>query len=142
MVGPDKGDGSFERTRVEVARAGLTNRVRFAGKVPKKDVPKVISQADIFLNTTNIDNTPVSVIEAMACGLCIVTTRVGGTPFLIRHEKDGLLVAPGDTKAMDSSVARFITEETLARNCSKPARAQPYRLDSPTVLPDSTPLPP
>src|SRR5262249_5639031 len=68
MVGPDKADGSFERTKKELTKIGIEQRVKFAGQVSKKDVPRVLSEADIFLNTTSIDNTPVSVIEAMACG--------------------------------------------------------------------------
>jgi glycosyltransferase involved in cell wall biosynthesis len=122
MIGPDKGDGSFQQTKAEAARAGLTDKISFAGQVSKKDVPQTLASADIFLNTTNIDNTPVSVIEAMACGLCVVSTRVGGTPFLISHEQDGLLVRCGDPRAMASAVRRFVEDPAFARTCSQNAR--------------------
>ncbi len=122
MVGPDKGDGSLEKTRAAAARNDLTSKVKFAGHVAKSEVPDVISDGDIFLNTTNIDNTPVSVIEAMACGLCVVSTRVGGTPYLIDHEQDGLLVECGDTEAMAGSVGRFLDDKALARRCSEGGR--------------------
>jgi glycosyltransferase involved in cell wall biosynthesis len=122
MVGPDKGDGSFQQTRAEAERAGLIEKVSFPGSVCKKDVPQALASADVFLNTTNIDNTPVSVIEAMACGLCVVSTRVGGTPFLITDEQDGLLVKCGDFRAMASAVRRFLEVPSLARRCSQNAR--------------------
>ena len=134
MVGPDKGDGSFARTRAQVTRGELTNQVRFAGQVAKKEVPKVLSDGDIFLNTTNIDNTPVSVIEAMACGLCVVSTRVGGTPFLIDHEQNGLLVECGDSEGMAASAGRFLENEALARRCSQAGRHKVEAWDWPTVL--------
>ena len=134
MIGPDKGDGSWERARAEVARLGLANHVKFAGQVMKKEVPNVIAAGDIFLNTTSIDNTPVSVIEAMACGLGVVSTRVGGTPYLIDHEQNGLLVESGDTNAMAASVGRFLEDEALTRRCSQGARRKIEAWDWPTVL--------
>ena len=69
MVGPDKGDGSLQQVSQAVRRAGLTSRVRLVGGVPKREVPHLLAQRDIFLNTSSVDNTPVSVIEAMASGL-------------------------------------------------------------------------
>ncbi len=49
-------------------------------------------EGDIFLNTTNVDNAPVTVVEAMACGLCIVSTDAGGVPDLVEDEHEALLV--------------------------------------------------
>ena len=134
MVGPDKGDGSFQRTRTEVAAAGLTERVRFSGQVPKSEVSRALSEGDIFLNTSNIDNAPVSVIEAMACGLCVVSTRVGGTPFLVCDEQDGLLVECGDSQAMAARVAGLLQDDHLARRLSQRGRQKVEAWDWPNVL--------
>src|SRR5207237_3002706 len=71
MVGPDRGDQSLAATRQVATMLGVGNRIDVVGGVPKAEVPNVLSKADIFLNTTNFDNTPVSVLEAMACGLVI-----------------------------------------------------------------------
>ena len=68
-------------------------------------VPSELNEFDIFLNTTFVDNTPVSVLEAMACGLCVVSTDVGGLSFLLEHEGDALLVPPDNPKAMAAAVA-------------------------------------
>ena len=73
--------------------AGMNGRIRFLGQVDKRRVPRVLADADIFLNTTHVDNTPVSVVEAWP-GLCVVTTNVGGIPYLVRHEQEALLVPP------------------------------------------------
>ena len=88
MVGPDKGDGSLEAAQNVASKLGVKSRIEFTGAVSKSEVPSIINLADIFLNTTNIDNTPVSVIEAMACGSCIVSTNVGGLPYLLENKKD------------------------------------------------------
>ena len=94
-----------------------------------------MDRGDIFLNTTNVDNTPVSVLEAMACGLCIVTTNVGGIPHLLEHEHDALLVPSDDPAAMAAAVRRILTETGLAARLSHHARAKAERMDWSVVLP-------
>ncbi len=135
MVGPDKGDGSLQRTLAAVAALGLQRHVTFLGQVPKQQVSKALSVADIFLNTTNFDNTPVSVIEAMACGLCVVSTDVGGMPHLVEQEKDGLLVSQNDTSAMVSAVKRLLNEKGLTERLSQNARAKAEEFDWSRILP-------
>ena len=89
MVGPDKGDGSLQKCKALAGELGVADRIEFIGKVPKPDVPIWLNKADIFINTTNYDNTPISVMEAMACGLCVVSTNVGGVPYLLESEVTG-----------------------------------------------------
>ena len=134
MVGPDK-DGSLSQTQKVTSELGLSDKVRFPGKIPKVDVPLWLQPGDIFLNTTNVDNTPVSVIEAMACGLCIVSTDVGGIPYLLDHEQDALLVPPDDADAMAGAVQRILTEPGLAGHLSRHARQKAEGFDWPVILP-------
>jgi glycosyltransferase involved in cell wall biosynthesis len=136
MVGPDKGDGSLEAARRLAADLGVADHVEFRAAVAKRDVPNVLASAgDIFLNTADIDNTPVSVLEAMATGLCVVSTRVGGIPYLIDHETNGLLVPPRDPRAMAAAVLRVLDEPGLAERLSRGARRKAERFDwSPIVL--------
>jgi glycosyltransferase involved in cell wall biosynthesis len=129
MVGPDKHDGSFERTRA------IASAVEFTGAVPKALVPERIDRADIFLNTTTIDNTPVSVMEAMACGACVVSTRVGGVPHLVRDGEEGLLVPPRDAWAMADAVERLLEAPELAARLSLAARRKAEGFDWGAVLP-------
>lgn len=121
MVGPDK-DGSLEEVRAEAARLGVLDRVLFTGGVPKADVARWLSTGDIFLNTTTMDNAPVSVLEAMATGLPVVSTAVGGIPYLLDDGDNGLLVPTGDADAMARAVKRLLHEPGLAARLSRNAR--------------------
>jgi glycosyltransferase involved in cell wall biosynthesis len=135
MVGPDKGDGSFQRTQEEAARLAVTDRLTLPGGVPKTDVPSWLTHGDIFLNTTNVDNTPVSVIEAMATGLCVVSTNVGGLPDLLEHDRTALLVPPNDAEAMADAVTQIVRDPLLAAHLSGNARAWAEAYDWSAVLP-------
>lgn len=135
MIGPDKGDGSLESTQNLARDLGVTDRIQIIGAVTKSEVPGCLDQGDIFINTTNVDNTPVSVMEAMACGLCIVSTSVGGIPYLLEHEQDALLVPPHDAWAMASAVRRILTEPGLAERLSRNARRKAEQYDWSVVLP-------
>jgi glycosyltransferase involved in cell wall biosynthesis len=135
MVGPDKGDGSFQQTVRVAAELSVTDRVELPGGVFKTDVPHWLNKADIFLNTTNVDNTPISVLEAMACGLCVVSTNAGGIPYLLEHEHDALLVPPDDPEAMAAAVRRLLTEPGLADRISRNARQKVEKFDWSIILP-------
>ena len=126
----------MQRLKAEVRRLKLEERVRLHGPVPKSEVPRVLNRGDIFLNTTNGDNTPVSVIEAMACGLCVVSTNVGGMPHLLDHEHHGLLVPPDDPGLMAKAVDRVLSDESLASRLSRNARARAAEYDWSIVLPE------
>jgi glycosyltransferase involved in cell wall biosynthesis len=134
MIGPDKADGSFQRTQAEVAALGLQRHISYSGRVPKSEVPRALSGADVFLNTTNFDNTPVSVIEAMACGLCIVSTNVGGLPYLVENGHDALTVPPRDELSMGAAVDRVLTEVGLAEHLSMNSRRHAEQFDWSVVL--------
>ena len=134
MVGPDKGDGSLQNAKMFCHEMGLENAVSFPGAVKKAAVPAALNDGDIFLNTTNIDNTPISVMEAMACGLCIVSTNVGGIPWLVRDEQEALLVAADDPAAMAAAVRRLLREPGLAGRLSANARVKAETLDWSIIL--------
>jgi glycosyltransferase involved in cell wall biosynthesis len=104
MVGPDS-DGSLAEVR-QLAQA-LKVPVIFTGKLSKTEWIERSKAYNVFINTTNFDNTPVSVIEAMALGLPIVSTNVGGMPFLVEHQKHGLLVPPNDVPAMAEAILQL-----------------------------------
>jgi glycosyltransferase involved in cell wall biosynthesis len=135
MVGPDKGDHSLQATRDLVETLGLETNIEIIPGVPKAQVPDILSQADIFMNTTTVDNTPVSVIEAMACGLCIVSTNVGGLPYLVNHGREGLLLPPNDVDAMAIAISRIMTEQGLAASLSQNARSRAENFSWEKILP-------
>jgi glycosyltransferase involved in cell wall biosynthesis len=94
-----------------------------------------MNKGDIFLNTTHVDNTPVSVLEAMACGLCVVSTNVGGIPYLLEDEYDDLLVTSDDPVAMTTAVRRLLIEPGLAPRLSRNARQKAEQFDWSNILP-------
>ncbi len=128
MYGADK-DGSLERVRAAARRLGVGEALELRGAIPKEAVGEALAEADVFLNTANIDNTPVSVLEAMACGLCVVSTNPGGVPYLVEDGADGLLVQPGDADGMAKAVLRVVNEEGLSGRLSVMARRKAERHD-------------
>jgi glycosyltransferase involved in cell wall biosynthesis len=135
MIGPDGNDGSYQDTKDLIAALGLAESITLPGGIPKSDVPMWLDQGDIFINTTNVDNTPISVLEAMASGMCVVSTEVGGIPYLIRNEHDGLLVPPNDSEAMAAAVHRLLTEPGLAELLSENAHLKARQFDWSAILP-------
>lgn len=134
MIGPDK-DGSLEATRQLAAECGLVEQVQFTGGMAKDEIPGWLNRADIFLNTTNIDNTPLSVLEAMACGLGVVSTNVGGIPYLLNDRQDSLLVPPADPAAMAAAVTELLTNPDLASRLAASARRTAEQFGWSSILP-------
>jgi len=121
MVGPDK-DGSMQDCKNLVAEFGLQEKVVFTGKLSKAEWHTLADEYSIFINTTNFDNMPVSVMEAMALGIPVISTNVGGIPFLLDHNETALLVDKGDTEAMVKSICHLIENPTVAETLSKTGR--------------------
>lgn len=135
MIGPDKGDGSREAFLAAAETCGIADHISLLGSIPKADVPIWLSQGDVFLNTTTADNMPVSVLEAMACGLCVISTEVGGIPYMLDHDYNALLVPSGDAEAMAAAVRRVLTDPALARRLSSNARTTTEAYDWSVILP-------
>ena len=126
MVGPDT-DGSMSEVKALADR--LKVQVRFTGKLPKKDWTALAKDYNIFINTTNYDNMPVSVIEAMALGLPVVSTNVGGLPYLLQHEKEALLVPPKDVDAFVVAIKQLIYNPVATRTMTFNARKKVEQFD-------------
>jgi glycosyltransferase involved in cell wall biosynthesis len=128
MVGPDK-DGSLEVFRSYCEKLGVAERVIITGLLPKPEWHKLSEEYDIFINTTNIDNTPVSVIESMALGLPVVSTNVGGIPFLLNNDIDAILVDKGDTNRMVDSIKILLRDNSFANSIIVNARTKAESFD-------------
>lgn len=134
MVGPDK-DGSMSTCKALAEELGLLGNVVFTGKLSKAEWISVAEQYDIFINTTNFDNTPVSVIEAMALGLPVVSTTVGGVPYLIEDGKTGLLIPKGDAYLMCQAIKKLLTDNHLSAKLSINARQKAEQFDWRNIKP-------
>ncbi|WP_324720473.1 glycosyltransferase family 4 protein, partial [Salinimicrobium sp. HB62] len=126
MVGPAK-DDSWQ----ECIRYAKLHRlpVRFTGRLSKQEWSALAKNYDIFLNTTNIDNTPVSVIEAMALGLPVISTNVGGLPYLISADIDGMLVPPKDSGRMAAAVKNVLQDPKRSVERTRAARKKVEAFD-------------
>lgn len=132
MAGPAV-DSSHEACK-NMARE-LNLKVDFKGKLSRANWINFSKKYSIFINTSNFDNTPLSVIEAMALGLVVVSTNVGGMPYLINHNEDGLLVPANDSKAMAAAIGKILTDTSLAKNLVNNARTKALRFDWEKVIP-------
>lgn len=128
MIGPQK-DNSFELTKELITTFNLEDSVEITGVLSKEKWHEKSKDFDIFINTTNYDNTPVSLIEAMALGLPIITTNVGGIPFLIDDGKEGILVDKNDDNAMVSAIKNVIQNPDKAHQIAKNARYKAEQFD-------------
>lgn len=133
MVGPDK-EGLLDDLKEEAHSLGILERVSFTGKLSKSEWIMLSEKSDVFINTTHFDNMPVSVTEAMALGLPVVSTSVGGIPFLISHEINGLLVPDANPEAMMAAIDRLIQNPDLVVAIAAAARQKVELFDNSIVL--------
>jgi glycosyltransferase involved in cell wall biosynthesis len=126
MVGPDK-DGSLEETRRYASSLNL--EITFTGRLSKDEWIALSKNHNIFINTTNFDNTPVSVIEAICLGIPVVTTNVGGIPFLLEDKKTALLVEKKDIIQMSDAVKSIIENSELRTQLIKNGRSYIVQFD-------------
>lgn len=119
MVGPDK-DGSLESTKKYAQELGL--EVNFTGKLSKEEWLELAANFDFFINTTHFDNTPVSVMEAMSLGLAVISTNVGGIPYLLANENTAILVNDNDHYQMATAITDLILNNKKASQISETGR--------------------
>jgi glycosyltransferase involved in cell wall biosynthesis len=93
---------------------GIVDAVDFCGTLNRDEIAALLRSSSVAINPSRVDNMPNSVLEAMASGVPVVSTDVGGVPFVIRHGVTGLLVAPGDDRMMADSVLSILRDDELA----------------------------
>jgi glycosyltransferase involved in cell wall biosynthesis len=98
--------------------------VNFPGVVSRSQIGKYYDQADIFINASWLDNMPVSVIEAFGSGTPVVTTSPESMPYLVEHERTGLLSPVGDEKSLAANVVRLLRDPALAARLARNAHAE------------------
>ncbi|SDS00769.1 glycosyltransferase family 4 protein [Gramella sp. MAR_2010_147] len=126
MVGPEK-DGTMISCKKLAKKYDLD--VRFTGKLKKKHWAELSKNYDFFINTTSIDNTPISVIEAMSLGLAIISTDVGGMPMLINNNEDGILVPEEDESAMVNAISKIVEDPSKGERLCLNAREKVESFD-------------
>lgn len=117
------GGGSQDAALRDLAHELGLREVTFAGRVPPSDIWRYYSDADIYVQTPDIDNMPSSVLEAYASGCPVVATAAGGVPAILTDEVQGLLAPRGDHQAVAERVLRLLSDTDLTRRIVDTARA-------------------
>lgn len=114
--------GGRQRPYLESLASELKlQNVEFRGLVSPDKMNELYDEADIYLNSSNIDNMPGSIIESFACGLPVVSTNAGGIRCIIAHGRTGLLVPKNDFNAMASWAIRLLETPELAESIARNA---------------------
>lgn len=116
------GSGSQLASLRELAHSlGLAEAVHFPGRVDNADMPALYATADLVLNTSTVDNMPISLLEAFASGVPVVSTDAGGIPDMVDDGITGLLVPVGDVQAMAAAAMRLLQDRALAARLTQAA---------------------
>lgn len=92
---------------------GIESQVEFLGRLEPEQVVSLYQRADAMLNPTTVDNMPNSVLEALACGVPVISSDVGGVPYIVEDEVTALLVPCGDAALMAEAIRRLYKDEKL-----------------------------
>lgn len=116
------GDGSQREYLHSLSNElGLQN-VDFRGSVDPNEISQIYNEADIYLNSSSIDNMPLSILEAFASGLPVITTNAGGIPYIAENEVTALLSETEDHQALALNALRVLNDSTLAANLIEAAK--------------------
>ncbi|MCU0949629.1 MAG: glycosyltransferase family 4 protein [Burkholderiaceae bacterium] len=94
---------------------GVAAAVRFVGNVTLDEIRALYARADLMLNASRVDNMPNALLEALASGLPVVSTRAGGIPYIVEDGQTALLVDVGNADALAAAAARVLAEPALAQ---------------------------
>ena len=120
VAGYGREEGRLRRLAASLGAGGI----RFVGRVEPRAMPDLCDQADVFVNSSVVDNQPVSVLEAFAAGLLTVSTGAGDLAAMVRDGETGLLVPPRDPAAMAKAVAGLLDNPDRALGMARRARQE------------------
>lgn len=116
------GNGEVDRFRARAEAAGLAERVTFLGWLGEREVDGLLSQSQIFVLPSRAENQPMSIIEAMAREMPVVSTAIGAIPEQVRNGETGFVVPPADPAVLSDALLRLIQSADLRGQMGKSAR--------------------
>lgn len=128
--GPEK-----EHLRALCGQLGIAGKVVFCGLVPNREMPLYYNSADIYLNPTlRIEGLAIVILEAMACGLPCVVSRIGGTASALEEGKSGFFTGPGDTEDLAAAISRLLLDPALRAEIGENARRRAVQVFSKEIV--------
>lgn len=119
------GDGELRSVlRFSIGDLGLTDRVTLVGTLPSHKVVERMRAADLFVLSSHEEGISNAALEAMACGLPVVTTNAGGMAEAVRDGIDGFVVPVRDIAALTDRIARLLADPALREQMGRSARAR------------------
>ena len=113
------GEGSLKNNIIGfVETSGLSGSVKFLGKIDPQDMPGYLSTHDIYVNSSIVDNYPISLLEAFASGLPVISTSAGGIPYLVENGVTGILVPPKDYRGLAREMICLANNLAFGKNLS------------------------
>ncbi|MBP5546193.1 MAG: glycosyltransferase family 4 protein [Bacteroidales bacterium] len=109
------GDGSEHQNLMQMVDTMRLHNVTFTGKVANNDIYTLLDQADIMLSSPTVDNMPVSLLEAMNAGLLVISSRVGGVPYMIKNGSNGLLFESNNHDELAKKMLWAIENQAVAK---------------------------
>jgi glycosyltransferase involved in cell wall biosynthesis len=122
LAGGDEDPGATAAAGAQASDLGIDTRVRLAGTVTGPDKTALLRGSDLFALPSHAEGLPMALLEAMAAGLPVVTTPVGGIPSLIRNGENGLLVPAGSPDALAEALGRLAGDPELRRRLGDAGR--------------------
>lgn len=125
IVGEDPSGGNFRKileNKVSNFPENIRDNIYFLGA--RKDIPKLLRTADVFVLSSDWEGVPLTLLEAMGYGIPTVCTAVGGVPDIIEHGITGLLVPKGDTNALAGAISEILDNQSFASQVSDNAQQQ------------------
>jgi glycosyltransferase involved in cell wall biosynthesis len=116
------GDGNLDQALSEAVAAGISDRVVVHGWCSRREVERILGEADVFVLPSRAEGLPLSLLEAMSAGAVVVATPVGAIPEVITDGENGLLVPPGDVEAIRLALIRILMNPELVRKLGSKAQ--------------------
>ncbi|HEX4945525.1 MAG TPA: glycosyltransferase family 4 protein, partial [Blastocatellia bacterium] len=113
---------------------GVRAQIEHLGPVPHAERAQYFRRADLFVLPSYGEGMPMSVLEAMAAGLPVITTNVGGIPELITHEVEGFLLVPGDVEALAERIVQLVNDAQLRARMGQTSLVKAQQFDEPRVM--------
>jgi glycosyltransferase involved in cell wall biosynthesis len=128
------GDGDIDRAAGLAWQLGVSEHVHFLGWVTGADKDALLAMASVFVLPSYNEGLPMSVLEAMAWGVPVITTPVGGIPEVVRQNKEGLIVPPGDIHRLSEALCELLRDAPLRERLGDNGRARVQNVFSDTVV--------